>query len=344
MLTNLKNLIRRIFVRLTGPILRDALSGEASVLRQELTGLRAQCQDTLNGEFSVLRQELAGLRAQYQDTMQEATVIRSLCQDISDRFPLTAAGQRENDLRYQDIMLLLNRLTPFTLAHSFSVQTDYPVAYESNDHRFPWGTKNDNTRSPRFVTACERHFPDQILHYMDLGCSGGGLVFDFLLRGHKAVGIEGSDFSQKAQRAEWRLLNQHNLFTADITKPFQVYSTQNVPFLVHIISAWELMEHIREEDLPYLFKNIYKHLLPGGFFVGSIALCDDIVNGISYHPTVKPKNWWAGKFIEFCLPFTNQHSFEFLDFCRGTGNGYFDPNFMFDPNKGFHFVARKLSN
>jgi hypothetical protein len=57
---------------------------------------------------------------------------------------------------------------------------------------------------------------------MDLGCSGGGLVFDFLLRGHTAVGIEGSDFSQKSQRAEWRLLNQCNLLTADITKPFQV--------------------------------------------------------------------------------------------------------------------------
>jgi hypothetical protein len=104
------------------------------------------------------------------------------------------------------------------------------------------------------------------------------------------------------------------------------------------------MEHIQEKDLPQLFKNIYKHLLPGGFFIGSIALYEDIVNGVSYHPTVRPKEWWAGKFTELGLPFTERHSFEFSDFCRGTGNGYFDRNFMLEPDIGFHFVAQKLTD
>jgi SAM-dependent methyltransferase len=332
MLTNLKKLIKRILIRLCGPILHDALAGDFSTLRENIVALRrdlSATQSLCRDDFSILRQEISSLR--------------DLCRDISGRFLLTEAGRQENDLRYQDILLLLNRLTPFVSEKPFSVQTDYPVAYESNDHKFPRGTKNDNTRLPRFVAACEKHFPGQSLCYMDLGCSGGGLVLDFLLRGYAAVGIEGSDFSQKSQRAEWRLLNQRNLFTADITKPFQVYS-QGIPFLSHIISAWEVMEHIHEEDLPQLFKNVYKHLLPGGFFVGSIAAFDDVGDDISFHPTVKPRYWWEKKFSEYELPFSEEHSFEFYDFARGTGNGFFDWNCLTDPSMGFHFVTRKLPN
>ena len=34
--------------------------------------------------------------------------------------------------------------------------------------------------------------------------------------------------------------------------------------------------------------------------------------------------------------------FEFLDFCRGVGNGYSDPNYRDSPKStGFHFVVQK---
>jgi hypothetical protein len=205
-------------------------------------------------------------------------------------FSLTEAARQEADRRYQDMMLLFDKLIHFVPKESLQVQTDYPVAYESNDHKVPWGTKNDNTRSPRFVVACERLFPGEVLRYMDLGCSGGGLVLDFLLRGHQAVGLEGSDYSQKSRRAEWRLLDKHNLFTADITQPFQVKQADGMPFIAHVISAWEVIEHIAEDDLPVFFENVKKHLqTSGGYFIGSIASLDDVVNGISYHHTVKSK-------------------------------------------------------
>jgi hypothetical protein len=274
---------------------------------------------------------------------QQLELLNNRIQELSNRFLLlNETGRQEDDLRYQDILLLLNQLTHFIPEQSFSVQTDYPVAYESNDHKFPRGTKNDNTRLPRFVTACERHFPGETLRYMDVGCSGGGLVFDFLLRGHAAVGIEGSDFSQKSQRAEWRLLDRRNLFTADITKPFRVIGSEGIPFTAHIISAWELMEHIPEDALPQLFENIKVHLEPNGFFIGSIALFDDIdENGNSFHPTVKPQTWWEEKFSQCGFLFSKNHFFEFYDFARGTGNGRSDWNIMTDPAMGFHFVARK---
>jgi len=41
---------------------------------------------------------------------------------------------------------------------------------------------------------------------MDIRCSGGGLVLDGILKGHFAIGLEGSDYSKKRQRAEWRLM------------------------------------------------------------------------------------------------------------------------------------------
>ncbi len=219
--------------------------------------------------------------------------------------------------------------------------TDHPIAFSSNDHLHPWGTRNDNTRSARFCFACERHFAGRPLSYLDLGCSGGGLVFDFLLRGHFAMGLEGSDFSLKTQRAEWRTIGDY-LRTCDITKPFSLVtkSSQGIRKF-DVISMWEVLEHIGEEDLGALFANIRKHLAPDGLFIGSIALNHDIVNGIDYHKTVQPAVWWDVAFKENGFVFTESPVFTFYDFCRGTGNGPMDPDFSKTPSAGFHFIARQ---
>jgi len=305
-------------------------------------------QASIMNDFKELAEQLQKMQERLEslDTSQLADRIQDCYNktlEVSGRFYLTGAGKQEVDLRYQDLLFLLNRLTPFIPEESFTVKTDHPVALDSNDHLNPWGTQYDNTRSPRFVMACERHFPGQKLKYMDLGCSGGGLILDFLLRGHQAVGLEGSDFSLLTRRAEWRMLGNRNLFTADITKPFQVLLPDGSPYQAQVISSWEVLEHIKEEDLPQLFANVLNHLTPGGYFMGTISLRDDIVNGVSYHPTVKPQAWWDEKFNELGLPFSTDHSFQFWDYCRGTANGYFDGNYALQPELGFHFVARKPS-
>src|SRR2546430_2603328 len=48
------------------------------------------------------------------------------------------------------------------------VVTDYPIATYSDDHRQPRGTKNDNTRHPRFVRRAEEIFKEKALYHMDL--------------------------------------------------------------------------------------------------------------------------------------------------------------------------------
>ena len=179
---------------------------------------------------------------------------------------------------------------------------------------------------------------------MDLGCSGGGLVLDFILRGHRGFGVEGSDHPKGAQRAEWRVL-RNNLFTADITRPFRLSEIDGgEPIQCDVISMWEVMEHIADEDLPGLFANIKAHLKPDGLFIGSVALNADDHNGASYHRTVKPQDWWQKRYAELGLPMITDHGFVFEDFCRGTGNGPIDGSFRDDPSLGFHFVARGLQS
>jgi len=249
-------------------------------------------------------------------------------------------AMRVRDLHFRDLMGVLDSVAHRLPAKGGAIRTDHPIANDTDDHQIPWGTAQDTTRSPRFAAACERHFAGRApLTFLDLGCSGGGLVLDFILRGHAAYGVEGSDYSLRAQRAEWRLL-PNNLFTADITKPFTVSGeSSEARVQCDVITAWEVMEHIATEDLPQLFANVLAHLKPDGIFVGSIALGPDDHQGASYHRTVQPQSWWGKTYLAHGLEMIDSHGFQFYDFCRGTGNGPIDGNYRDDPSLGFHFVA-----
>lgn len=170
------------------------------------------------------------------------------------------------------------------------VVTDHPIAYESLDHTNPLGTMQDNTHHKLFVRRTMEIFEGPVSH-IDLGCAGGGLVFDFLEYGNFSVGIEGSDYSLKTKRAEWATIPD-NLFTADITKPFHVEQDDEIVSF-DIITAWEVMEHIHEHDLPALFANI-KNLMAdeASLFVCSIADWDDDI----HHVTCRTYDWWKKTF------------------------------------------------
>ncbi len=162
--------------------------------------------------------------------------------------------------------------------YKIKVDTNYPVAFDSPDHQFPVGTKNDNYTKPEFIEDIESLFNYNRLNFMDLGCSGGLLVHDLVRRGHIAVGLEGSDYSLYHGRAEWPVLYQRNLFTCDISKPFHVMIIKDdepeAPFLCDVISAWEVVEHIHPNELLPFFENIRKHLKINGIFLASISLAE----------------------------------------------------------------------
>lgn len=242
------------------------------------------------------------------------------------------------DMQYRDILDIQSGRSKIRHNTSVIIQTEYPVAYDSPDHINPLGTIQDNTRNYAFYNKCRALYgPD--MTFLDLGCSGGGIVFDFALNGHLAIGLEGSDRSQKMGRANWRTIPD-NLFTCDITKPFHLIDTKaNAPQQFNIISCWEVLEHIPEKDLPQLIENVKAHLAEGGIFIGSISkIVDDPL-----HVTIHENDWWIKKFLDFGLSMSVGYDggFEFSEFCRGIKSGMFDSHdYRSGPEKGFHFIAK----
>ena len=186
------------------------------------------------------------------------------------------------------------RSTPKSRA-SVTLKTEFPVAFESPDHLVPWGTANDNSSNKKFVLFMDGLISRQVgageKRFLDVGCSGGQLVKDFLDLGWTAVGLEGSDFSQKFKRANWPRLGGKNLFTCDVTKPFDL-RLDGQPAQFHLITAWEVLEHIPPNDLESLFRTISSLLAPGGYFVASTSVAPDVHDGIDLHQTKMTNAQW----------------------------------------------------
>ncbi|MGD0654528.1 MAG: class I SAM-dependent methyltransferase [Thermoguttaceae bacterium] len=244
------------------------------------------------------------------------------------------------EMRLQDVLRMASQNELWFRDPRIRLVTQHPIAVESNDHKHPRGTKNDDTRFPRLVTKAEAVFPHQCpLRFLDLGCSGGGLVLDFLLRGHYAVGLEGSDYSLRNQRAEWRVIPQ-NLLTCDIAKPFILLDVDtDRPVQFDLITAWEVLEHLPETEIPQFFENVAKHLATDGYFLASVATFEDKdpTTGAVWHVTVKEKPWWEEQFKAAGFEERRQ-VFDYEEFPRGTGR----PNSAWDvrknPELGFHVV------
>lgn len=202
------------------------------------------------------------------------------------------------------------------------VITDFPIAYESYDHIEPKGTMNDNTHHMAFVDRVETLSDNKKINFADFGCSGGGLVKDFLDRGHQAIGIEGSDYSLRNKRAEWATIPD-NLFTADITKPLFITTGENLVGGMDIITAWDVLEHISEVDLGVLISNIRNNLKTGGLFVCSVATFADH----PHHVTLKDKEWWTNLFKKYKM----------LD----AGDGFFGVDHMVRQSS-FYMVLKKV--
>jgi 2-polyprenyl-3-methyl-5-hydroxy-6-metoxy-1,4-benzoquinol methylase len=186
------------------------------------------------------------------------------------------------------------------------VRTDFPIASHSPDYVHPHGTKQNNSRHLRFNTKLHQLFDttQRPLTLLDLGCAGGGFVKSCLDDGCIAVGIEGSDYSMRTARAEWGALGGRFLFTADITRPFEIRICSlggESTLLCDVVTAWEVLEHVAEPDLEGVCRNICRHLSAGGIAVMSISTVEYVYDGVALHQTVRPKEWWVTTFARHGL-------------------------------------------
>ena len=238
--------------------------------------------------------------------------------------------KKEIDKNYNDILNNYFRYHPVEIEHDLVIDTDNPVAEYSLDHTMPSGTAQDNTLCRNFVFACEKYFKRKV-SYLDLGCSGGGLVRNFLEYKNFSIGVEGSNYSKLKGRAEWSRIPKH-LFTSDITKPFNIKSLKNNNnFKFDIIGAWEVMEHLPEESLQYFFKNVCNHLSKDGIFLASVATFP-----LPHHICLHDEEWWIKTFAENGLKqISYKENFINEDFPRGGPEDW-------PPNGGFYIACNKI--
>jgi len=269
---------------------------------------------------------------------------QSLFDQVAElRSEVTRTHKMTTDM-YLDAMLQLRHdcaAKPFNDHCEVVVETDHPVAVHSLDHKQPRGAAKDFTRCPRFQAKCAQLFGKGV-RFLDLGCSQGGLVLDFALRGQLSVGIEGSDYPLVNQLGAWPIIPEH-LFTADITHPFSVRDrASGQPIEFDVINASEVMEHLEESQLSMVFENIARHLAPEEIFCASISTVPDVDSqtGTNWHRTVQSRDWWVKK--AHALGFSEVTGLLApRDHPRGTGREWYDADYVQYPEFGFHVVWKK---
>lgn len=237
-------------------------------------------------------------------------------------------------VRLHGLLFLLKR--PGLVAHlgpppeaKIEVVTRHPVAFTSPDHIMPFGTRNDNSTNRKFVLLLNDYVRSQFKGTapasIDIGCSGGQLVADFLSLNWIAVGLEGSDYSLKHRRANWFNLANKNLFTCDITKPFRV-KVNGKEHGFQLITAWEVLEHIHTNDLPAVFQSICDHLAPGGLFIASTNSSSSMVEGVELHQTRMPNAEWR-KYLRERFPILEEVDLG-LRVCQYVRFDFGEPSFL----------------
>lgn len=188
---------------------------------------------------------------------------------------------------------------------NLKLKSNHPVAYESPDHLMPWGTMRDNSTNHNFIEETLIFFKENYnldnINFLDLGCSGGQLVVDYHNKGNLAVGLEGSDYSVKHQRANWPEYHNKILFTCDVTKPYSLYLNEDKVYF-DFITAWEVIEHIHPNDLKNFFQYISDNLKENGIFVGSVSTKEDVIEGHILHQSVFTEEEWYNKLMNNILP------------------------------------------
>lgn len=201
------------------------------------------------------------------------------------------------------------------------VWTSKPLALDSPDHRYPHGTANDNYTNAKFNQKLYDLIPARDVRLLDLGCAGGGFVKSILDDGGFAIGIEGSNYSKWWRRAEWPKI-PNNLFTADITEPFDIWLDHEIITDFNVITAWEFFEHLPPSRLSFVLKsNVLGKLSPDGLVIGSIGDKSYEVNGTEYHQTIMPRDQWLELFAANGLDYVDDLAQHFgQDLVRNASN------------------------
>jgi len=239
-----------------------------------------------------------------------------------------------------------------------TLETEHPVAIESPDHLCPHGCIRDNYPSIGLMSEVSEYFEDKQIVMIDLGCAGGQFVVDFIKQGDIGIGLEGSSHVLNGEgKSNWKKYHNKNLFFCDITEDYQLF-LNNEPLKADFIHSEEVFEHISEDKINSLLRNIKKHLKEDGICAFGISLVPDIqvrdANGnnveppydendttlkfYKLHQSVFPAEWWKNKL--------ENNGFEILNNGRNDENhfGYIFNNTVRWDYPGSAYFCCKLKN
>jgi SAM-dependent methyltransferase len=152
---------------------------------------------------------------------------------------------------------------------------------------FQDGVRLEYSRNREFnkklYTLCEN---PQVI---DLGCGGGQFILDCVNDGLVAVGLDGYEIYKKYELAAWPII-PNNLFEVDVCEDFAI-EYDGYAYYADIITSWEFMEHLYEEDLDGVLDNIKTHLKPSGYYICGISTRDEYG-----HFLLRNYEWWVSKF------------------------------------------------
>lgn len=176
------------------------------------------------------------------------------------------------------------------------LDTDYPIAIDSYDHIdnqvHPAWKSIDKSFNLKFNSKLYQISPPPV-SILDIGCGGGSFVKTILDDGNEAVGLEGSTHPKEMELIGW-IDVPNNLFTCDIIHPFILHTGNHISYQFDVVTAWEVLEHIEEQNLPLVFNNIYKHLRVDGLFIMTTptSINKPPKYGLDHHRTRKGWEWW----------------------------------------------------
>lgn len=162
------------------------------------------------------------------------------------------------------------------------IKTNKSVAIDSPDHLHPAGCSNDNNSNSSYIQQIKTYFNNKKINVLDLGCAGGQIIVDHLNANDIGVGLEGSSHALNgAGKSNWEKYYNKNLFLCDITEPFECLDDNGNVITFDVIQTWDILEHIPEQKLPQVLKNIFNHLKSDGIFLGSISQQIDPIRHVS---------------------------------------------------------------
>ena len=315
------------------PALRDVLAAQS----QELAGLRtamaeltAAVPTMFERQDQAMQAQAGRLEAMRATLDAQAATARTLAEER--QAALRQCLLRLEELGFDQLAILARGASPGASPGGLRI-----VAEPASD--MP-AVAAEDARQPRFVAACERLFPGRALQHLDLGCGGGGLVWDFLAAGHQSWGVAAD------RQHGFRRVVPGRFLAADLQRPFQLLREDGTPAHFDIITAWDVLERMPADAVAQLFGQIRQALGVDGVFVASVANFEahDPATGAPLHLTLQPREWWLARAAEAGLR-TPHRSLPFApdDFVRGAANPRCDDwDARWEPSPGFHLTLESV--